>query len=546
MYSALVVGLYSCASTGNPSGGPKDIKPPKLDSLTSTADKQLRFKPKQLVFYFDEFVEVKDPLKQVLVSPPLTYIPKVTTRGKKVTFAFDEKEVLREDATYTINFGEAIVDFTEGNKLNNFSFVFSTGAFLDSLNISGKIINALTNEPEPEMVVFLYDNPEDSIVRKEKPFYFAKPDKDGNFKFQNIKSDTFRIFALKDENLNFKYDLESEKIAFLDTLIILADSIRPFLLRSSLPVPNFKIRTVNSKTYGKVNLLCNTAPDPNIAYSVSDSSVTHYKETIGDSINIYYQSSLDSFYLFINDDTIKVKPKGYEDFFKKSKLRKTSISQGAFILPSDSILISFNFPIGDAKLNNILVYDTIGVLNDVKYSFTQDHKSLIVKYPWVVGEKYVIEIDTGVLKSIYGHDLDSMGHSFTVLTKDKTTNLTIKVTELDSTESYILKVLKEKVLITELQIQAVTSYELLLKGLVPEKYNIEVIEDSNKNGIWDAGNYDTKQQPEKYVLSKGEKLRENRDSEMLIDFKAGLLPKIEPKAGSQGLQNSTNPLQIKK
>lgn len=538
--------MYSCASTGNPSGGPKDTKPPVLDSLTSTPGKQLRFRPKQLVFNFDEFVEVKDALKQVLVSPPLTYIPKITTRGKKVTFKFDEKEVLRDDATYTINFGEALVDFTEGNKLNNFSFVFSTGDYLDSLNISGRVINALTNEPEPEMVVFLYDNLEDSIVRKEKPFYFAKPNKEGFFTFQNIKSDTFRIFAIKDENLNYKYDLESEKIAFLDSLIFLTDSISPFLLRSSLPIPPFKIRNVNSKTYGKVNILCNTAPDPSLTYTISENDVLHHKETSGDSINIYYQTVVDSFYIYMLDDTIKVKPKGFDDFIKKSKFIKKMVNHGNLILPSDSILISFNYPIGDIDLKNVLVYDTIGVLDDVKFGFTDDRKGLVIKTNWQAGEKYVIEIDTGVIKSMYGHGLDSTGHTFSVLTKDKTTNLNIKVTSLDSSATYIMRILKDKILITELTIQESSEYELSLKGLVPEKYDVELIEDTNNNGKWDPGNYDTKQQPEKFVLSKGEKLRENRDAEMLINFESLLKPKDEPKTSQQGLNNTTNQLQIRK
>ncbi|CAG0904664.1 unnamed protein product, partial [Darwinula stevensoni] len=164
---------------GNPSGGKKDEKPPVMDSLRSVAGRQVKFKPRELVFYFDEFIEVKDATKQVLVSPPLTYIPKIKAKGKRLSFIFDEKEVLKDDATYTINFGDAIVDYHEGNKLSNFTYVFSTGLFLDSLNVAGKIINAQSHKGEGEMIVFLYDKTADTIVKKEKPFYFAKPDKDG-------------------------------------------------------------------------------------------------------------------------------------------------------------------------------------------------------------------------------------------------------------------------------------------------------------------------------------------------------------------------------
>jgi len=234
----IIIFIAGCASTGSPTGGPRDVTPPILDTLLSSPNKQLNFRPKELTFYFNEFVEVKDPIKQVLVSPPLLYIPQVKHRGKKVTFAFDEKEVLRENVTYTINFGEAIVDFHEGNKIDNFTYVFATGNTLDSLNLKGKILNALTNEPETDMVVFLYDDARDSIVRKEKPFYFAKPDKTGMYEFTNIKSDTFRLFAIKDENLNFLYDLETEKIAFYDSLIVLREDFdKELILTASLPKP---------------------------------------------------------------------------------------------------------------------------------------------------------------------------------------------------------------------------------------------------------------------------------------------------------------------
>jgi hypothetical protein len=293
-------------------------------------------------------------------------------------------------------------------------------------------------------------------------------------------------------------------------------------------------------------MVCTTSPNPNLPYTLSDTTILHHRESIGDSINIYYHSTLDSFYIYIADDTIKVKPKGLADFMKKTKFTKTLVNHGAFILPSDSLLLHFNYPLGEIGFKNILVYDTIGVLEDVRYDISQDRKVLMVKYPWVAGEKYVLEVDSGVVKSMYGHELDSTGHVFTILTKDKTANLNIKVTNLDTLQSYVMRIIKEKVLITEVAVENTSEYELVLKGLMPDKYNVEIIEDANKNGQWDPGDYDKKRQPEKYVLSKGEKLRENRDAEMLINFQDSLKPKIEPKAGAQGLQNTTNQLQIRK
>ena len=537
--------LYSCASTGNPSGGKKDEKPPVMDSLRSVAGRQVKFKPRELVFYFDEFIEVKDATKQVLVSPPLTYIPKIKAKGKRLSFIFDEKEVLKDDATYTINFGDAIVDYHEGNKLSNFTYVFSTGPFLDSLNVAGKIINAQSHKGEGEMIVFLYDKTSDTIVKKEKPFYFAKPDKDGVFSFANIKSDTFRLFAIKDENLNYIYDLENEKIAFADSLIILSDtSISDLILHASLPTPDFRIKSVDSKSYGKIKLNCNSSPENKLPYTLSDDEVIHYPEIAADTFIINYKSDLDSFFVYLPEDTIKVKPKGKADFLKKMKFKKVSTNHSNIMLPSDSLVLRFNYPIENFSADSILLYDTIGLLDNVVYKISNDKKSLIIKYPWVAGENYILELDSAAIYNMYGIPLDSTGHAFTILTAEKSANLIVQISDLDSSQVYILRLYRDKTQITQLIIDESSSFEIAFKSLIPDKYNIEIIEDKNRNGQWDPADFTKKYQPESYVLVKGEKLRENKDTELTISFKKELEPIIEQKGNLKGL-DTTNKLQIR-
>ena len=535
----IIIFIAGCASTGSPTGGPRDVTPPILDTLLSSPNKQLNFRPKELTFYFNEFVEVKDPIKQVLVSPPLLYIHQVKHRGKKVTFAFDEKEVLRENVTYTINFGEAIVDFHEGNKIDNFTYVFATGNTLDSLNLKGKILNALTNEPETDMVVFLYDDARDSIVRKEKPFYFAKPDKTGMYEFTNIKSDTFRLFAIKDENLNFLYDLETEKIAFYDSLIVLREDFdKELILTASLPKPKLKIISHNSKGYGKVNILCNTTPTEDIIFTISDNRVFMYKEVVNDSLNLFYDTKIDSFFIYLLNDTIKVKPKGKEDFLIKSKFRRVYSNNSTQMLSKDSLTIGFNLPIALIDTKNILLYDDIGELENVNIRLSNDHKIVIVKYPWVEGRKYIMEIDSGMVKSIYGQSADSIGLAFSILPQEKTAAMKVIINDLDSTKTYIIRILKDKSLVLKKIISEASSSEIILNGLVPDRYNIEIIEDENKNGSWDEGDYWNKKQPEKYKLIKGDKIRENRESEIIISWMTGTISGIEPIQPQQGLQNS--------
>ncbi|MBK9736288.1 MAG: Ig-like domain-containing protein [Saprospiraceae bacterium] len=531
----LITGLYGCASTGSPSGGPKDTKPPKLDSLFSTPNKQTNFKPRKLEFTFDEFIEVKDALKQVLVSPPLTYIPQVKHRGKKVTFTFDEKEILRENATYTINFGEAIVDFHEGNKIDNFTFVFSTGDVLDSLSLKGSIKNSLTQEPEVEMVVFLYDKVTDSIVAKEKPFYFAKPNKEGIFEFKNIKSDTFKLIAIKDENLNYLYDLETEKIAFSDSLIYPDINFsKKFTLYGSVPIPSLKTLNSNTKSYGKVNILFNTNPT-GIRYTLSDSTIRTFPDLINDSINIHYATNVDSFFIYLLDDTLKIKPRGRSEFNKKNKLKRISSNNSPQMLPKDSIMIGFNQPLDTIRFSLFKLSDSIGLLDDAKYLVSENGKNIIIKYDWLPGEKYSLSVDSALVKSIYGLTNDSFGLTFNILTPNQMAALDAIITDLDSTQTYVIKLMRDKTPIYRFTISNVSKTSIKLKGLVPDRYNLEIIQDTNGNGKWDPADYWQKKQAEQIKLIKGDKIRANWESEFTASWKTGTIFGIEPKEEPSGL-----------
>ncbi len=539
------MGVLSCANTGRISGGPKDVTPPKLIEPLSTPDKQVNFDPKVLTFFFDEFVEVKDPVKQVIVSPPLTYIPSVKSRGKKVTFAFDDKETLRENATYTINFGEAIVDFHEGNKLSNFTFVFSTGPFLDSLSISGKIINAKTGDPEPEMIVVLYDILEDSIVRKEKPFYFTRPDKNGNFVFRNIRSDRFKVFALKDDNLNYKYDLETERIAFLDEPIRLeGKSMEGVLLRSSLPIPRLALKTKNVKTYGKVSLFYNTTVPHDIDVRVVPENISYYTEAKEDSLSIYYDTSLDSFQIFVGKDSLKVFPKGKNDWLKKSHLIASSPINKKRIHPADSVVVAFNYPLKNVDFKYINVSDTTGVLDGVNYHLDVTNKNIIINYPWELGENYKITIDSNRLTDMYGHVNDNVNIAFSTLSLGTSGTLIVDIEDLDSTKNYVVHILKDKIPLYGYTFNQVKSAHLELTLLEPMKYNIDIFEDDNGNGQWDPGDYYEHRQPEVNFTYKGDILKVNRENKVQISWIKSLESLLQDKDPGGGKLN--NPFENRK
>ncbi len=541
----LIVGVYSCANTGRISGGPKDETPPILDTLLSTQDRQINYNPKQLTFFFDEFVEVRDPAKQVIVSPPLTYIPSVKSRGKKVIFTFDEKEKLRENATYTINFGDAIVDFHEGNKLQNFTFVFSTGDYLDSLSISGKIINAKTGDPEQEMIVVLYDILEDSIVRKEKPFYFTRPDRNGNFVFRNIKTDTFKLFALKDDNLNYKYDLETEKIAFIyEPIVLSSTSLDSVVLRSSLPVPPLKLKTRNLKTYGKAVLHYNTLVPQDIPIASHPESLELYTEIQADSIGIFYDTAMDSFFIHAGLDTIKVVPKGRNEWISKTKMVVSSPVHKKRIHPTDSVVIAFNYPINEFDFKHFRLSDTIGTLEDAHYKLDASGKNVIVHYPWDLGEKYKLELDSGMVSSIYGHVNTKSVVEFEALTLATSGTLIIDISDLDSTKNYVVHIIKNKVPAFGYTFNQVSNAHIELKLLEPMKYDIEIFEDDNGNGLWDPGDYYERRQPEFNFLHKGDILKINRDNKVTISWAKSLQSLLESK--DPGTEKINNPFQNRK
>ena len=265
----ILIFATSCAQIVSPTGGPKDEDPPVLDTLNSTPNFQTNFTKQELEFQFDEWVQLKDVFNQVVTSPPLRYgPPEVYLRKKSVRLKFDEREELKENATYLINFGDAIRDLSENNP-TELRFVFSTGDFIDSLSIGGKVLDSFSGEPVEDIIVMLYDNLSDTVVRTERPFYFTKTDKTGKFTIENLRADTFKVFALMDTNLDYLYNSEAEQIGFLDSLLIVNDSLQPKKIQISafLPTPRLNLQDDVQDKYGLLRMeFSQSAKDAKIDY----------------------------------------------------------------------------------------------------------------------------------------------------------------------------------------------------------------------------------------------------------------------------------------
>lgn len=209
--------LSACAQQVAPTGGPKDETPPKILSEIP-ANLSTEFRSDQFIVSFDEFIQLKSPAEQVIISPPMLRSPTYRLKQKSLVVKFGQQ--LAPNTTYTINFGKAIVDNNEGNILENYTYVFSTGAHLDSMQVKGKLVDAITGEPEKDVLVMLYKNDIDSLPRDTIPDYFTRSLEDGSFSVQNVGDQPYKIFALKDENANYRFDVSTEKIGFIDTLIL--------------------------------------------------------------------------------------------------------------------------------------------------------------------------------------------------------------------------------------------------------------------------------------------------------------------------------------
>ncbi|MEM9886799.1 MAG: Ig-like domain-containing protein [Bacteroidota bacterium] len=520
--------LTHCANPGSLSGGPRDEQPPKLDSLESTPNLQTNFELQEIVLTFDEWIKLDNPFTQIVISPPLDPKPEVTLKGKSVFVEFEEGTILRENATYTINFGEAIQDLTEGNPAEDLRFVFSTGDFIDSLEVSGTITDLEEGEGVEDALVMLYDNLADTVVRTELPFYFAKTDKEGKYKIQNVRADTFKVFALKEPiGINYKYDFEEEEIAFPDSFLVVTDTSTNVVdLRIFKEAPDLAIQNIDQSQYGRTLVEFNQEPY-NLTFRYEANFEALFLEYEKDSLRIWYDlpNPADSSAQFIISqdtllkDTFLITNKKRADFLANSQLKLSNDKQNIIKQnPLKALKLVFNHPLADFDSSRFqLLADSLKtpVKFVVEIDSTEAKRTLLLQHKWNENLPYELLVLPNAVGDIYGlENQDSIQKVIDIQAVEDFGNIDLTVTGLDSTLQYVVTLgLDNAPPLGRFVVSDQSTWQQTFQAIPKGKYEVEIVTDYNRNGKWDTGDYDLKRQPEPISSQTLEELRAGWDLE---------------------------------
>lgn len=555
--------LSSCAQIVAPGGGARDTIPPKvLKFIPDSA--QLSFNSKNIYIEFDEFITLKDLNNQLLISPPLTKTPDVTIKNKTLTIELDKNETLKPNTTYCISFGNAVQDLNENNALENFQYIFSTGTFIDSLKLKGKVQNAFNQSTEKGIVVILYSDLSDSVVFKGQPDYFAKTDKDGAFQINNIKAGKYKFVAIKDANNNYKYDGESESIGFVDAIIDVSETQNILIDLFQEPAKKVYLKKYIHDSHGKVSLFFNQGSDSLRVQPINNDQkgVQEYLEFSKNKDTLTYwikNYTKDSLILQVSNgnkvlDTVSLKFISREDAEKSKKnplkLKVVSSPNGnqsfdlgsEFVLKFNHFVVSHNNSLGWFKEQSVLLkedsssslkkfYGLSYHLNYEKVSLALWDTAKKVEDPnnpgtligiatqgiftdWKENTNYHLLILPGTFTDIFGLENDSIKIDFKTREEKYYGSVKLKLDIPPTDGDYIVQLLDESSnVIREDFVNK--SFVLDYSYLAPKKYKLKIIYDDNGNHKWDTGNYLKKIQPEKVIYnSELINIRSNWDAEL--------------------------------
>jgi len=499
----ILTALWQCGRRGTPSGGDKDITPPVL-LRTEPENLSINFNKKSIRLYFDEYIKLKDVQNQLVVSPPLKYIPEIKPQGlpsKFIEITF--KDTLRANTTYTINFGQSIIDNNEGNPNSFLSYVFSTGSYIDSLSLSGAIKDAYKRNAEEFVSVMLYEIDSiynDSTIYKYPPNYITNTlDSLPLFSLKNLKSGKYALVAIKDEGKNNVFDQRSDKIGFLtDTITLPTDSIYLLNLFKEKPdygisVPSYVAK--NHIIFGYQGSKEDFKIEPLTILPDSVKTLLT-KDREKDTIDYWLTpTALDSIIFTVTNLNL-----GLIDTFtvKTRKLPldslKLTTSHSRKLNFEDTFQILASTPITKVDTSKIAVLDKDTLQIPFSLKLDSIKNKVDFNFEIVANQKYNVVLLPGALEDFFGIQNDTLVSNLSTGGYADYGNLTLNLSG-EVTYPLIVELLDDKgELIREIYATQPKVFEF--NNLDPKNYGVRIILDENKNGKWDTGNYLKKIQPE--------------------------------------------------
>jgi hypothetical protein len=536
MHLLILIGaivLWTCARPVAPVGGKKDEEPPILLPATSSPLLATRFVKKPIVLNFNEWLKSGNA-QQIIVSPPLRYSPKVSTRGKTVSFEFNALEELKENTTYVINFGNYISDLNEGNILKNFSYVFSTGEVIDSLSIRVKI-NDLSSKAETEGVVtMLYDSPRDSNIIDRMPLYVGFTEKGGVAEIQYIKPGIYYLYALLDKNFNYQFNGGEEKVGFyMDSVVVSKEPGKEYLLNIGKEDPLIAKPIHSGKAEGKAEFTYNQEPGSFSFGEIPDSLRFSYRKK-AEKLEIFHSSEQPlEWNLVINNgwgksDTFAMRSGPEALGFKKEEKIQAKQETQRLGLRDDIERILFPIPLihADSLLLRLKIQDGKGFRvwgNEPLHALDSLGWWLDLQAQWLTDTLYQLEILPGGITSIYGDkNRDTLILPMVRRNWEAYGSISIKMEDLDTLAQYLYFFLRGEEELDKGIINGLGYKQLEFKRLLPGKYRLKMVRDENRNGMQDKGRVLQRQKPEQFIIRDLDELRADWDLELNIRVEEAL------------------------
>jgi len=496
--------MAGCAKTGRPDGGPKDTIAPIIvksnpENFTTQFDKD------EIRIYFNEYIKLKDLQQHLIISPPLKYQPVITPMNTSKVLKIMLKDTLQAQTTYSINFGKSIVDNNEENSYDYYKYVFSTGDYIDSLTVAGRIVDPLLRKPENPVTVMLYpyqESSRDSIIYNELPTYItATRDSSYSFQLENIRAGRYILVALSESSSNYTYQPETDQIAYLaepidvptDTSYVLS------LFRQEADYELARPSLLNKRhiLFGYQGLEDTLMIDP-ISTMPEGFESRIYQDITKDTLHYWFKPALDpevqdSIYFTGRHkgqlDTLLVR---YKDLFADSlKVNKTGSS---VVKPRDTVFFQMNTPLEalDPQLISVMDQDSTQVPTQIIMDRRYNRAGMVFD---IEDDKvYHMSLLPGSFTDFYEQTNDTL--KFAVRSQPISDYGTLSLTLPDNlTYPLTLQLVDAQYIVAEqiyLQEKEVVFFDYINPGI----YYVRILIDENKNGRWDSGNYIEGIQPE--------------------------------------------------